>query len=663
MKPALLLSVLVIGSWATWTDLVWDDIRAATSCVACESLLRSLQKIARQGPSTLEAVVTEVCIRSKLFDADFCTGLAASQIPSAHYVLTQMQIPSFTAQTFCAGVLDLCPPPPPRPFNLTLPPVPSPPTTSTTTTTTTTNTLRIAHLTDTHVDLLYTPGSSTTCRKPICCRPYTPHDAPGNTTKPCPTWGHPRCDPPLRLLESMLSAVQALQPQFVLYTGDVVPHDVWSETQPSVLHSFNTTYSTLRTTFNCPIYPAIGNHDTNPVSIFPVTDTIPAHLNPQWAYDALATHWRTLLPNTTTTQFHHGAYATTLTLPTTTTPLKIISYNSNLYYRFNILTYTTPMSPDPMNQFSWLITELTSAERLAQKVYLLTHIPSTRKDTLPEYAYYLAIIFRRFQDTIVGVFCGHGHLDTFGVVYGNRTGTGGMKKEVGEVMELEAPGITPMTGPPAFRMLMVDGDDWGVLDLEVWVADISSSSSSYSSSLIDTPEEGIDESGEYAEPKWRKYYSAQEAYGRYISQSAETRGIGATFWAKLTDIMEWNRMVFMEYWARRTRGWFVTVCVGRCAEREICRLRGGCGSKVFSLSLDGGRDEDDENENVGNKGGDNGDGGDDDVGYNGGDDGDGDGGSEGEYENDGDWNWHDEEGLGALGQWLRKVQAKYPVDQ
>ncbi|PYI00712.1 Metallo-dependent phosphatase [Aspergillus sclerotiicarbonarius CBS 121057] len=667
MKPALLLMGLAIGSRANWTEPVWDEVRAASSCVACEALLRSLQKVARRGPFALETVVTNLCIRSKVYDADFCAGLVASQVPSAHYVLSQLQIPSSTAQTFCASVLDLCPPPPPRPFNLTLPPSP-PPAAAAATTNTNTNTIRIAHITDTHVDLLYTPGSSTTCRKPICCRPDTPRDAPGNTAKPCPAWGHSRCDPPLRLLESMISAVHALQPHLALYTGDVVPHDIWNESQPSVLRSFNTTYTTLQT-LNCPIFPAIGNHDTHPVNIFPVSDTVPAHLNPQWAYDDLAAHWRALLPDPDPDPIpiHHGAYSSTITLPNTTTTLKIISYNSNLYYRLNLLTYTTPMSPDPMNQFVWLIAELSSAEHLAQKVYLITHIPSTSKDTLPEYASYLGIIFRRFKHTIVGVFCGHGHIDTFDLIYGSAEGEA-------EVVELMAPAMTPTSGLSAFRIFDVDVNGWEVWDYGVWVGilpslslshphllDIPSSSSSSSLSPFSSSRPPNNNNPDH--PIWIKYYSAQDTYGRGISNPApdtttsittiispvvaaaaspatispaspspafpaaaaagdSTSNLGARFWAHLTDAMDQNHHIFQQYWMRRTRGWHVPVCVGGCVDREICRLRGGCQSKSSSslVSMVGGRGEE--------------------SGY-------GDGG--------GDWDW---EG-GALERWLRKVQAGY----
>ncbi|OJJ71410.1 hypothetical protein ASPBRDRAFT_127210 [Aspergillus brasiliensis CBS 101740] len=583
MKPAFLLAVLATATAApNWTQIIWHNIQAATSCTACETLLKSLQKASQLGPSTLQTVLTEVCILSKILDADFCTGLVASQVPSASYVLGQLSIPSDTAQIFCASVLDLCPYPPIRPIALTFPPS-SP--ISTTTTTKKPNkdytniTLRIAHITDTHVDLAYTPGTSTRCRKPICCRQYNAYDAPGRSKTPCPIWGSPHCDPPLRLLHSMLSALQSQRQQLdlTLFTGDIVPHDIWNTSQQSVLASFNATYSALQHTLNSPVYAAIGNHDIHPVNIFPGGVDIPDDLNVDWTYDALTTHWTSLQKNPTL-RVKYGAYATTYTLPQTPginkiQKIKIISYNSNLYYHLNLLLYTTPMPPDPMSQFTWLIDELYLAEKEATKVLLITHIPISSKDTLPMYADTLRrIIFGRFRNTVVGVFCGHGHVDTFGVFYSTSTSSSYSSSSSSSdshndtSVEMMAPAMTPSSGYSAFRI--------------------------YEMSFSDDDDAAAADEGWKVEPHWVKYYSAMEAYGKYVypnggDDSVTTDGagggaadIGPHFWAKLTDVMETDGNVFNQYWARRTRGYRVLGCGSGCREKAICRLRGqDCQSK------------------------------------------------------------------------------------
>ncbi|GCB23973.1 sphingomyelin phosphodiesterase [Aspergillus awamori] len=541
MKPAFLLAVLATATTApNWTQTIWHDIQAATSCTACETLLKSLQRVSQLGPLALQTVLTEI------LDADFCTGLVASQVPSAYYVLRQLSVPSDTAQTFCASVLDLCPYPPIRPIHLTFPPPPlySPITTKDNNKDNTNTTLRIAHITDTHVDLAYTPGTSTHCRKPICCRQYHAYDAPGRSKTPCSTWGSPHCDPPLRLLHSMLSALQSQQqPHLTLFTGDIVAHDIWNTSQQSVLACFNATYSALLQTLNNPVYAAIGNHDTHPVNIFPGVDT-PEELDVEWAYNALTTHWKSL-QNNTALNVRSGAYATTYTHPPTDNQIKIISYNSNLYYRLNLLLYTTPMPGDPMSQFTWLITELHAAEQESLKVLLITHIPISSKETLPAYADSLRRILYRYKNTIMAVFCGHGHVDTFGGHgHGQRVEKNDMAVEKGEREEevigvqMMAPAMTPMSGYPAFRVYesRLSGDGLKVMDFEEYVA--------RAHPFIDSSLQG--------EPVWVRYYSAMEAYGKYVYPNAgagasagggaEAGGIGPQFWATLTDVMEtdWN---------------------------------------------------------------------------------------------------------------------------
>ncbi len=72
--------------------------------------------------------------------------------------------------------------------------------------------LKVVHISDIHVDLSYQTGASYNCTKPICCRPYTAADAPGNTSYPAGPFGNPGCDSPLTLEESMYSAIKSLVP-------------------------------------------------------------------------------------------------------------------------------------------------------------------------------------------------------------------------------------------------------------------------------------------------------------------------------------------------------------------------------------------------------------------------------------------------------------------
>lgn len=199
----------------------------------------------------------------------------------------------------------------------------------------------------------------------------------------------------------------------------------------------------------------------------------------------------------------------------------------------------------------------------------------------------------------MGVFCGHGHVDTFGVFYRSSHSSGssssngsagsgdsdsdshenqghrqgkitvennnnnnevtvekGEREEVIGV-EMMAPAMTPTSGYSAFRVYDVQfscgGGGWKVLDFEEYIARFpqhslqGDSDEDSKSTTTTTTNRGK------GEPVWVRYYSAMEAYGKYVYPNwagTVPNGIGAGggadigphFWAKLTDVMEtdWN---------------------------------------------------------------------------------------------------------------------------
>ncbi|PYI20978.1 hypothetical protein BO99DRAFT_411333 [Aspergillus violaceofuscus CBS 115571] len=230
----------------------------------------------------------------------------------------------------------------------------------------------------------------------------TTGNAPNGTLFACGDWGNPRCDPPIRLLtDSLLPVLQGLQPPlaFSLFTGDVVPHGFWLTSRASVEADYNTTYTALQTlNRQGPVYLALGNHDTSPINIYPVSPTQPSSFNPQWAYDLFG-FWSNRLslqprppspspspspPVPVPQPKNHGNYSILHHHhhQTDTPTLKIITLNSLLYYRLNTLIYTTPPTPDPVSQFEWLTTELHQAEIHHQRVWLLTHVPPGDRSSL-----------------------------------------------------------------------------------------------------------------------------------------------------------------------------------------------------------------------------------------------------------------------------------------
>lgn len=467
--------------------------------------------------------------------------------PAIYTVLQDLDVGSHTSNTICASFAGLCEYPEVREYDLTFPsPKPAnktrPPPSGKAP-------LRVAHISDTHIDLHYTAGSNAECTKPICCRVYDPADAPGNTTSPCGPWGHVNCDTPERLAESMVTAVEGQAPDFSIYTGDVAAHNIWNVDQREVLADFNTTYSLLDRLGL--VFAAVGNHDTAPANIFPPT----ASPHNKWAYDALLADWEAMapIPDSSAKDTHLGSYAAALD---PSGRLRVISYNSIYYYTFNFAMYSDPMAYDPTAQFAWLIAQLDEAESLNQRVWLIAHIPSGSKDTFHDASHYLDQIINRYEATIAALFFGHTHTDQLQLSYSDYTHrTADTASAVGYITS----SLAPTSGPASFRVYDVDPETFGVLDYTMYIANISSPGAQ-------------DADG----PAWVPYYSAKAAYGSALSPPVTDPAAELTpaFWHNVTEAMQRDESVFQAWWERRTRGYKVPECSGECVDKEICGIRG-----------------------------------------------------------------------------------------
>ncbi|KAJ5081511.1 hypothetical protein NUU61_009775 [Penicillium alfredii] len=552
----LLASGVQSKSADEWITTIWDHFKEAVDCSSCQILLSGLKLVADLGEPALVDVLTGVCNLSGAEDHDVCSGVIEKEAPAVHYMLKNLKLGSRTAETLCASIAGLCDYPAVQPFNLTFP---SPKPATTRPPPSGKSPIKVVHFSDTHVDLSYETGANSQCTKPICCRAYTEKDAPGNTSSPCGPWGHPKCDPPLRLHESMLAAIADLHPAFSIYTGDVVSHDVWLVTESEVLQDFNATYGAMEKNLGV-VYAAVGNHDAAPLNLFP-SNKLPSTFNPQWAYDAIAADWKTLtgLPSVYTAR-QHGSYSAMHP----NSKLRIISYNSVFYYKYNFHMYTEPMDPDPDNQLAWLIDELQAAESADQRVWLISHIPSGNSDTFRDHSHALDQVVRRYEATIAALFFGHTHTDLFQVAY---TDYAHRRWDTSAAVGYIVPSMTPTSGPASFRVYEIDPVTFGVLDYTQYIANISSFSSS-----------GHDDAAAAAAavPQWMPYYAAKADYGSKLSPPIHDPAVELTpaFWHNVTVAMERDPDVFQQFWSRRTRGYNVTTCAGDCVPREICALRG-----------------------------------------------------------------------------------------
>jgi sphingomyelin phosphodiesterase len=317
--------------------------------------------------------------------------------PIIAQILRTMTIPSTTSKLFCNTFFGLCDLPDVTNTTLSFPsPKPSAgrPAVSGQTP------IQIVQYSDIHVDQLYLPGASSNCTKPICCRNYGGNTAPGSNQFPAGPNGNHKCDVPVSLEESMYSAINEIAPNatFSLFTGDVVDHAVWNTTEAQ--NALDITDAYTRMTKLGLIYGTIGNHEQSPVNEFQPNAL---GTNAKWLYSLIGSLWSKWLDASAISDEQDiGAYSTLVP----NTNLRIISLNTNLYYRSNFWLYEKNIEEDPNGQFSWLINELQGAENAKQRVYIIGHMPMGLPDAFRDGSNLFDQIVNRYSATIAALFFG-----------------------------------------------------------------------------------------------------------------------------------------------------------------------------------------------------------------------------------------------------------------
>jgi sphingomyelin phosphodiesterase len=248
-----------------------------------QAILYTLKGLAELGNTIFVDTITEICVLAKVSylrsapfqcktlifkadDPDVCTGAVAEEGPIIAQDLRGMSIPSHTSQLFCITFFGLCSYPPVTPYTI---PFPSPKPAKTRPPPSGQSPIQIVHYSDIHVDPFYEEGANYNCTKPICCRPYTTADAPGNNQYPAGEYGNYKCDAPVSLEESMYAAIKSIVPNaaFTLFTGDIVDHAVWLTNETQNIKDINDAYSRMSGLPN--VYGTAGNHEASPANAFP----------------------------------------------------------------------------------------------------------------------------------------------------------------------------------------------------------------------------------------------------------------------------------------------------------------------------------------------------------------------------------------------------------
>ncbi|CAH1158391.1 unnamed protein product [Phyllotreta striolata] len=430
----------------------------------------------------------------------------------------------------------------------------------------TTSTFKVLHLSDTHLDPDYSPGSPSNCEEPLCCRNYSTPSA--NETIPAGRWGsYAKCDSPKILIENMLEFIALQHPDidYIIWTGDLPPHDIWNQTKESNLNIIKECVEQMFRYFpTTPIFPAVGNHESVPAGSFAPPWLKNENHTISWLYTTLADHWRRWLPSTAGNTLLHGAFYSVLLRP----GFRLISLNTNYCHSLN--WWLLVNSTDPADELKWLINELQNAENNNEKVHIIGHIPPGSSDCLKTWSKNFYSIVDRFRDTITAQFYGHSHADEFELFYETENFSKNLARRrwwqaiknknnslltfTGQPINVAylGPSITTYENHnPAFRIYYVEGDDQSgraILDHETWTTD------------LDLANEGDNE------PIWFKLYTAKEAYGMSSLYPEE--------WDKLIKNMAKNDNLFKAFYRNYYReSPTAPFCDAQCKVQILCDLK------------------------------------------------------------------------------------------
>ncbi|XP_026755507.2 sphingomyelin phosphodiesterase 1-like [Galleria mellonella] len=445
--------------------------RLSLDCIVCRNIIGALFQTIREGQTEEEAtnVITTLCTSLNIENYNVCRGAVALNMPIFVHIIRT--VPEATPQSFCSLVLqsatnsNICTTTDPRfEWEVQLPDPPE----FVNTPEIDPKPLRVAIITDVHLDPLYEPFGVGNCDEPTCCRYgqtpaqnylyssnvdeslynrsiiYLDDDimldlsvaseikrqrmssrtryANSRDTAPAGYWGDYRdCDTPLWAFDDTIETIAETHKgiDMVYYIGDTIDHGVW-ETSYELINNMNLyLIDKIRKTFgdDVLVVPVIGNHEAQPTNQFAPSSVTGEKLNTTWLYEALAKKWdHYLTDEAKATLLDRGDFSI-LARP----GLRIISLNNNVAYRYNWWIVYDPL--DAKKHLDWLVEELQKAEQAGEKVHILTHIPPGVHDLTYTWTREYNRIINRFSATIAAEFNGHVHSDEFKVFYSLTDGT------------------------------------------------------------------------------------------------------------------------------------------------------------------------------------------------------------------------------------------------
>ncbi|GIY49238.1 sphingomyelin phosphodiesterase [Caerostris darwini] len=520
-----------------------DRASSFTKCISCRFLVSFMQHYMSSGASEddVGAVAYKICTMFKIETPRVCAGVSAlfkrelTQV-LARVALDPSEVCSFLYEGCGSGTPghDWVVPLPPFPKPTPTPPPPPKPHAPV---------LRVLHISDVHIDPYYKENTSAVCGEPLCCRatsgqPDTREEASGY-------WGDYRnCDIPLRTLDNMLAHINKTHKiDYVIWTGDIPPHDIWNYTRNEVINLLHTASKLVyKYLGHVPIFPALGNHESAPVNSFPIPE-ITGNDSISWLYDEVEKAWSNWLPGTSHT-LKLGAFYTAEVYP----GLRIISLNMN--YCNSLNWWLLVNSTDPTGQLAWLVAQLQMAEDKGEKVHIIGHIPPGEPDCLGMWSSNYYKIINRYESTVTAQFFGHTHSDEYEIFYDKS----GPKPRPTNIVYI-GPSVTTYDNfNPGYRIYTVDANypqaSRVVIDHETYFANLT-------------------EANLKMELNWQFEYSAKKAFNMTSLLPQD--------WDHLTYRFEQDDTLFQKFYRYfyKSATFSTPHCDTTCKSKYLCRLRRG----------------------------------------------------------------------------------------
>ena len=345
----------------------------------------------------------------------------------------------------------------------------------------TTDLIRILHLTDIHLDHEYAVGTATDCGYFICCRAGLPGKGEAGA------FGDYSCDLSTFALNHLVNHLQSLDPQpdFIVYTGDNSPHDVWKQNSEMLVNATDFLVDYLSARFpNLMIYPALGNHESFPANFYypPFDRNLTTILSRLWK------KWIVRLPDDAAETIELGGYYTLLLRE----GLRLMAINTDFGYQLNVYTLLNNESSVFRRQREWMNETLYAAEQKGEKVLILGHIPPGIFTTIESYGEFYVPLIQRYRSVIVGQLFGHTHRDHFEVV--------GNECDLSGVVFISPPVTTFLNVNPSYRIYLMDPSSFEIIDYEQYHINL-------------TEANRLAKMNRAQDAKWVKLYEAQQEYG------------------------------------------------------------------------------------------------------------------------------------------------------